>query len=172
MISRTREYLSGFTLIELVVSMAIISTMAAITIVSMSGAKTKQEVEGAARQVAAAIREAQNYAVTGKSINGAVPCQFRISATATSSTFQLQQTNSTTCGAVSGSVSYSLQNGVQFSAAAEIRFDVPRGEPRDASNAELSSGNIDFVISKSGSTAHVCAYPLGRIEEKRVGENC
>ena len=163
-------------MIEVVVAMAILSIMAAVTITSMSGSKTKAELDGAARQLAAAIREAQNYALTGKNITSTSTnraCQFSVVSTAGSGTFVLKQASmaGTTCGALANAVTYTLQNGVLFSAGAgsEVRFDVPRGEPRDNTGAELASGNIDFSFAKNGSTAHVCVYPLGRIEERGVG---
>lgn len=175
MAEKTKKRLSGFTLVELVVSMAILSIMAAITIVSLSGTKTKQEVEGAARELAAAIREAQNYALTGRSITGGLPCQFRITAVALSGSYTLQQTDSTGCGTVAGSVSYTLPNSVQFSSGTGVWFDVPRGEPRNSAGTEIGTSgvtHVDFSFAKNGSTAHVCVYPLGRIEEKPIGVNC
>ena len=174
MTEKTKKTFSGFTLIEIVVAMAILSIMAAVTITSMSGAKTKSEVDGAARQLAASIREAQNYALTGKNITSTSTnraCQFSVVSTSGSGTFVLKQASmaGTTCGALANAVTYTLQNGVSFSAGSEVRFDVPRGEPRDNVGGELTAGNIDFSFAKNGSTAHVCVYPLGRIEEKGVG---
>jgi prepilin-type N-terminal cleavage/methylation domain-containing protein len=174
-----KRKLQGFTLVELIVAMGVLSIMASVTIVSMGGAKTKQEVEGAARQVAAAIREAQNYALTGKNIGAAgdVPCRFHVTVANTSPNVTIQQIkfdSSGVCNTNSGSMVYSLQHGVVFSANAEVRFDVPRGEPRNSAGTEIGiSGvtHVGFSFAKSGSTAHVCVYPLGRIEEK-IGVNC
>ncbi|MDO8529623.1 MAG: type II secretion system protein [bacterium] len=56
----------GSTLIELLVVVAIISIMTAVTIVSLQGGKTEKELEIAAREMVADIREAQNNALTGK----------------------------------------------------------------------------------------------------------
>lgn len=176
MTEKTNKHLSGFTLIELVVSMAILSIMAVITIVSLSGSKTKQEVEGAARQVAAAIREAQNYSLTGKNIgaSGDVPCRFRVEAAGTSSfTVQQKKFNSGSCSVDSGSsITYALPAGVTISTG-NVSFDVPRAEPSSDAFGELDgSEKVDFSISKNGSTAHVCVYPLGRVEEKPIGGSC
>ena len=173
---KKQQKLSGFTLIELMVSMAILSIMVTATIISMGGAKTKQEVEGAARQVAAAIREAQNYALTGKNIgsSGDVPCRFRLAATGTSSfTIQQKEFSSGSCGIDSGSpLTYSLLAGVTVSTN-NVSFDVPRGEVFNDALGELDgTDEVDFAVSKSGSTAHVCVYPFGRIEEKPIGGSC
>lgn len=164
--------MGGFTLMELLISMTILSIMSVLTIVSFSGAKAGREVNGAARELAATIREAQNYAVTGKNITATTtnrPCQFRLTATSGTGNFSVQQTNAGACDTVAGSSAYVLQNGVQFAANAQVRFDVPRGEPKDSAGAELTSGSITFTVAKNGLTAYVCVYPLGRIEEKGVG---
>jgi type II secretory pathway pseudopilin PulG len=165
------------------ISMAVLSIMAAVTIVSMGGSKTRQEVEGAARQLAAAIRETQNYALTGKNItstNTNRACRFSVASTVNTASFSIKQANvsGASCGALAVATTYSLQNGVQFSVASrEVSFDVPRGEPSDA-NGEIggpqvgASPYVDFSFAKNGSTAHVCVYPLGRIEEKPIGGSC
>lgn len=164
------------------ISMTVLSIMATVTIVSMGGSKTKQEVEGAARELAAAIRETQNYALTGKNIGAAgdVPCQFRVNVDIGTSVsdFTVQQIRfvSGTCDTNSGApMAYSLSNGVQFSANAHVRFDVPRGEPKNSAGTEIGTSgvtHVDFSFAKNGSTAHVCVYPLGRIEEKPIGGSC
>lgn len=175
---------SGFTLVELVVTTAALSIMAVVTIISMSGNKTRHEVQAATRLVASALREAQNYSLTGKNITSNPadrPCKFRARSVGGGPAIFVEQLNA---GMVSCpqpgpdpdswvGASYSLTNGVVFSTTAEVRFDVPRGEPANSSGVELSGATlIDFPVSKSGLTAHACIYPLGRIEEKVVGSNC
>lgn len=181
---KTKRHLSGFTFVELIVAMAILSTLAAVTIASMSGNRTRQEVESATRLVASVVREAQNYALTGKNITAtptARPCQFRVVGAGAS--ISIEQLNAgddqcplipgtATSGAWVSGATYPLSNGVTVSAGG-VRFDVPRGEPTNSSGVELSgvTGPVDFSVSK-GDTAHVCVYPLGRIEEKPVGGSC
>lgn len=172
---------SGFTFVELVVTMAILSGMAAVTIVSMNGGKTRHEVQSATHLVASALREAQNYALTGKNMTSNPanrPCKFRTRSVMGGSAIFVEQLSAgmvscpqpgSTPDSWSGAT-YNLTNGVIFSATTEVRFNVPRGEPTNPSGVELSGAtSIDFPVSKSGSTAHVCVYPLGRIEEKPVG---
>jgi prepilin-type N-terminal cleavage/methylation domain-containing protein len=176
MIENKTGYFSGFTLVELMISMAILSIMAALTIVSMTGAKTKQEVEGAARQVAAAVREAQNYALTGKNIgaSGDVPCQFRLDTTGSAISIQQRRFSSPgLCNVNSGSPTvYPLPTGVAISID-NVSFNVPRGEVFNDVLLELDGNEkIDFAISKNGEIAHVCVYPFGRIEERPIGGSC
>lgn len=65
---------NGFSFLEMIVTIAIISIMTAVFFSSLSGNKELKAVEGEARKVAAAIREAQNYALTGKKITGIAVC--------------------------------------------------------------------------------------------------
>ncbi|NTW29659.1 MAG: type II secretion system protein [Candidatus Moranbacteria bacterium] len=172
----------GFTLVEVIITTAIIGIVSAVSIVSMSGLKVKREVEGNARIVAAVIREAQNNAITGKNIRGATctmnsnpaecaPCGFEISASGNS--YIMTQSNADlsgggTCSAYGGGQSVLLTNGVTISNQ-KVRFVVPRAEPKTSMDADLDSGSIDFVLSKGAVSIHVCVYPLGRVEERPIG---
>lgn len=60
----------GMSILELMIVIAIMGIMTAAAMVSFSGNRPKKEVEVEARKFAAAIREAQNYALTGKKGSG------------------------------------------------------------------------------------------------------
>lgn len=186
MTEKTKKNLSGFTLLELVVAMAILSIMTTATITSMNGNKTRQEVQSAARLIAATIREGQNYAVTGKNITAnanARPCKFRVQTVSATSSVRIQQMNAgmTLCPQPGSTVSawslpgisYTLPSGVWVMQNL-VKFDVPRGEPTDLSGAELDgdTGPVGFLVIKNGMWAWVCVYPLGRVEEKPIGQGC
>lgn len=176
----------GFTLIEVLVSVAILAIMAAVTITSMGGGRNRQEVGGAARVVAATLREAQNNALAGKNITGTMsdrPCQFRVRTITGTGTIAHEQlsagdtfcpTPGTLTTNIWSGASTNLLNGVTFSASTEVYFDVPRGEPKNSLGIEVSAvtGPVDFSITKGPDTVHVCVYPLGRIEETAVGASC
>ncbi len=174
----------GFTLVELIVTTAALSIMATVTIMSLSGNKTRHEVQTAARLVTSAVREAQNYALTGKNITANPanrPCKFRVRSVGGGTVIFVEQLSAgmvscpspgITADSWSGAT-YNLTNGVTFFATTEVRFDVPRGEPANSSGTELSGATlVDFAVSKSGLNAHACVYPLGRVEEKPVGGSC
>lgn len=164
----SRARMRGFSLLEIMVTVAIISVMTAVSLISLSNLKQKQQVAGDARNLASAIRSAQNFALTGRNILGVgyIPCAFKVSASGSS--FTLQQSNSTDCVNFSGN-SYSLSSGVSFSSDQEVRFYVPQAEPRDENDKELGETGakalVDFALTKGGNTTHVCVYPLGRIED-------
>jgi len=171
--------LGGFSFIELMVVIAIIGIVSAMTLVSLSKSRAQKDVLSNARTLAATIREAQNYALTGKNINvnvaGNVPCEFHVTATGTS--YKVEQKNVVAAGgcaaAYTAGTTVPLLNGVSVSTT-EVRFAVPRGDPKNGSGADLTTGNliVDFKLTKgagaSAASAHVCIYPFGRIEEQLV----
>ncbi|NTW15461.1 MAG: prepilin-type N-terminal cleavage/methylation domain-containing protein [Candidatus Moranbacteria bacterium] len=140
----------GFTLVEVVITTSIIALVTAASLASMSSFKPRRDVEGNARTVAAAIRQAQNDAVTGKNIDacGTVLCV----------PFHSDQV--------------ALTGGVSLTSSSEVAFRVPQGEPVGSGGAEIVSGAVDISVSKAGVTAHVCVYPLGRVEERPIGSGC
>lgn len=160
----------GFTIIEMVVVLAIVSLMSAVTIVSLNTSKISREVESQARVFASAVREAQNYALTGKNItstSGAKPCFFRVESGATGA-YYIKQSNNGTCGSFSSGGTYQLGNAVSVSGG-PVDFSVPRGEPWSGGSELSGAGKVDFSLTKNGKTAHVCVYPLGRVEETKAG---
>lgn len=167
----------GFTLIEIMVVMAIIGIVTAVTIVSFGSGKERKAVEGQARKVAAAIREMQNYALTGKQIGTNVPCKFGPGSILTSDvTFGLMYTyrTGTSCSAgmsastiIPGMI-MSLENGVTFASDSnEFFFTVPRGELDPNGNLPP----IDIQLSKGSTTYSVCVYPGGQVKDV-AGTTC
>ena len=65
---------NGFTLLELFITMTIVTIMISVTLSSLSSARRRSEVRSEADKVLAALREVQNYSLTGKGINGAKAC--------------------------------------------------------------------------------------------------
>ena len=160
----------GFTLVELMVVMAMTAIMISVTIVSLSGSRDKKAVESEARKFAAVVREAQNYALTGKQFaSGRVTCSIGVDPIAgdpepdESYRVAYAYRNGADCasGTSSGTVAMNtLSNGVKFSGSdvPAFNFAVPRGETGLGSVLRIG-------LSKGSAIYSVCVYPTGRVED-------
>lgn len=75
-----KKFRQGFSLVELVIVMAIITIMTVVLFVSMSNKKAVADVDVAVRQVAAQLRVLQNEALSGKQIDGKNVCKYEFDA--------------------------------------------------------------------------------------------
>jgi prepilin-type N-terminal cleavage/methylation domain-containing protein len=158
--------LRGFTLIEIIIVVAIISIMAGLIIVPLGTSRVKKELETNAREFVGVVREAQNYALTGKQIGGNTACAFYVIWT-TPSTYSLKYTPSGSCGATpTNIVSYSLKNGVTFSTGGSFNFALPHA------TLSFSSGS-QATVFKKGTISHVvCTYADGHISDRPGSTTC
>jgi prepilin-type N-terminal cleavage/methylation domain-containing protein len=162
--------MSGFTMVEVLITAAIIAVMTAVSLTSLGALKERRAVELSARKVSAAIREAQSYALTGRNIRSAgdVPCEFRFRVD--SGMIYVEQSNAgAACGSDWAGETIAAENGVGVSGSSVVRFSVPRAEPHSDSGELVGGDFVDFSVSRGGTTVHVCVYPLGRVEERRDG---
>ncbi len=155
----------GFTLVELMVVMAMTAIMISVTIVSLSGSRDRKAVEGEARKFAAVVREAQNYALTGKQfVSGRVTCSVGISDIGDlDEAYDITYTyrNGADCSSYISTVfsTNQLSNGVHFSSdPIPFSFAVPRGETGLGSTLRIE-------MSKESATYSVCIYRTGRVED-------
>ncbi len=156
----------GFTLIELLVVVAIIGIMSSISLVSLRRGHDQRVVDSAARQVAATIRMAQSYAVTGRYANdGKIPCVYRFFAQSSTGAYGVEYTYHTksnpTCTTTAVNVaSYTVTDGVSISDVPQIVFKIPQG---------TVDQNIDVVtrvrVSKNAARTDICVDGFGRIQE-------
>ena len=134
--------------------MAIIGVMSSVIMVSLSNSKKEKSIEVAARQVAAALREAQNYALSGK---GASSGCNGYTFFWTGSSYGLKGYG--TCPNIN-ETRYNLENRVIFANSGSFELYFP--------HANLSIGgpiSIDLKIETSGPVYKVCVYQSGRVEE-------
>ncbi|MFH0969473.1 MAG: type II secretion system protein [Patescibacteria group bacterium] len=148
----------AFSIIEVLIVIAIIGIMTAATIVSLQSGKTDKELETAAREVSAAIREAQNNALTGK--NASSSCQYYdFTYTASSTNYSV--------GTVSGSgcplASYTLKNGVTFVNGGSFNFSIPFGGVTGISGIKITKNNVCYCVSINSS---------GSVEERGKLSTC
>lgn len=164
MLKQTKNNAYGFTLIEAMVVIAIVSIMTGAVIASLGNGRVKRELETNAREFASVIREAQNNALTGKSaIAGTTPCGYQINWTAGSSyAMTYLYKSGAACDQSSPVASYVLKNGVSFSASGFFGFSLP--------HADLS-GSSSAVLGKRSDSHAVCVYADGRILNQS-GSSC
>jgi len=168
----------GFTLIEVLATMAIIGIAAAITLVSISGGRVRKEVEGDARRLVGTLRELQNNSLAGKQIvSGRVSCGFFLlpsAAAATTITSTYTYRTGATCSSATADMLsvFKLTPGVSISVAnIGVGFMVPWGKLLDGTGGSVLVAPVQYRLVKSGVTWSVCVYPEGRIEET-VGASC
>jgi prepilin-type N-terminal cleavage/methylation domain-containing protein len=149
------ENKKGFSLMELLIAMAIVSIIASATMVSMSSQKRNTEVETAAREVAAAIRQAQNNSLTGKGASSSCS-QYNFSYTKSTPN---SPNYSIDCSG-SDYTNYALKNGVTFANAGPgtFSFSIPFGNLNPASDATIQ-------VVKGSSSYYVCLDKGGDVSE-------
>lgn len=181
-----KKNLHAFTLVEVVVVMAIIGIMTAVVSVSLGDSRTKKELETNARAFVGVVREAQNYALTGKqfTVSGVVqdPCTdgFRVRwYDGASNTYTLRYRYKNTTGSCSGFLvaTYILKNGVVFVGGPSfnsIYFTLPHANILNNSGISLESVSPNYVtvtFTKQSLSHVVCIYADGRILDQ-AGSTC
>lgn len=145
----------GFSLMEVVMVIAIIAIMTAIGLIAVQSTRSKTALEAAANEVMASLRETQNYALTGKLGNETEKCSgYRFQSVANTDRYSIagQASAGSTC---SFSVNQKLSGGVTFNGVYSETFSVPHG---NVSNASLTIG-----LSRGGNNYYVCVNGAGRI---------
>lgn len=162
------ENSAGFTLIEMLVVVAIVGIMTTVVVASFGSGRTKKELETNAREFAAALRETQSYALTGKQVaGGGSACAFSVTWMDLS-TYKLGSTASGSCEAEPTSLtSYSLKNGVTLSNFGMISFKLPW-----AAVTFTSGSGSQVIFSKSSDTHSVCINVEGKITDQVGSLSC
>lgn len=156
-----KKNLRGFTFIEVIVVMAIIGIMAGIVAVSFKTGRVEKELETNAREFAGVVREAQNYALTGKQFKtDTSPCRFQVEWSESSyKLIYYYKDASGNCNQPLTMVTYPLKNGVTFGNSGNLFFTVPHAD---------FSGNTSATFSKSQNNYFVCISSDGRITDKNT----
>lgn len=147
----------GFTLLEVLVVITMVAIMTVATLSTLNTNRIERELEAAGDQVYSALRETQNYALTGKEVDsGCDMYEFHYDG----ENYRIENTSSTgdTCTFSFGS---ELKNAVQFSGADNISFSVPHG------NVGIA-GVKSIGLEKDGRTYNVCVYDTGVITRTRT----
>lgn len=134
---------SGFTLIELLVVAAIMLIMTTVFFANYNGndKKGRNDVESAARQVAAQIRALQNEALSGKKIGNDYVYYFKFDVVSGSSVFTINYAKSSGVGDTLGSGQpFNLaKNRITFGNDVNLYFESPSGKPNAAKQITIKS---------------------------------
>jgi prepilin-type N-terminal cleavage/methylation domain-containing protein len=153
----------GFTLIEVVAVMVIMGILSLLTLASWRQGRTQQDVELAAREFQAAMRQAQSDAMVGKmdmDNQGRTPCQYRLLSTSGSAPYTqykiaYEYKNGSACSSGPQAIqTFTLPNGVAFSATwndDQLVFTLPTGSG--------TSGNVHAVTLIKGSVSKSICIP-------------
>ena len=161
---KNRRKQLGFTLIELMVIVAIIGIMTTIGFVSLKSGQNKNKLKSAQAEITATIKLAQSYALQGKKDNNdIVPKYYGVRFSADGKSYIFCSNSNATDTACSNPVgTYPLKNGVVLSAGqgSLVSFNVPYG------NCSLSSGGSLVIKVKIDSDEKtITINPGGSITE-------
>lgn len=162
--------LVGFTLVELTIVMGIISVMAVITLVGLNASREERMVQAASLQVAASLREAQNYALTGQTPAITTKnCWFGVefpSATSYRTVRQAKDGSGNCTGTPVVLGTFPLTNNVTVApTGTTVGFDLPRGTAR-------FNSTLGITLTRGSISYRICVYPSGRIEERGTDLTC
>lgn len=151
-----RNHLRAYSLIELLVVVAIIGSASTIMLVDWSGSRTTRSLENAGKEVEAVVRGAQNFALTGvQSLPNTRPCGFRVDWGGSAYSVTYLASAGGRCDPQSPTVgSYTLSSGVVFSGSGSFDFGLP--------HATLGADQ-HMIFVKNGQSQSVCVYTNGRI---------
>ena len=158
-----KKSVRAFTLIELLIVISIVGAISAVVLTSFGSGQTRRELEVGAREFATVIREAQNYALSGKKLpGGGDPCVFGITWGGTS--YDIIYKDEAGCGSASVTTlsSHTLQRGVVFlTASSSFFFTLP--------HANLSpvpgGGSYGITLRKGSQSQTVCVYTNGSVTD-------
>ena len=181
----------GFTFIEVIIIFTIIFIMTAALLSTSYKDRNRKELQAVAREVTASIREAQNYALTGKQKgSGTMPCTFQYAMN--SNGYQIKhETRNLDDHDCSGNFNnffeeVSLPNNVQMEARAfdasrsagsgwadvdAINFDVPYGKITIHTGDAYPNSGVEIILSKNDKYYHICLHTTGLIEDIGITEN-
>jgi type II secretory pathway pseudopilin PulG len=145
----------GFTIVELLVIIAIMGIMLAVGMISLTKGSSDAKIISAQREVASAIRTAKSYALQGKTVSGNAPMYwgFKFTNDTSYEIFSNDGSSDTQREA------YTLSNGVKRdnpASAADTRviFSVPNG---DISFSSGSSLNLNLNLGTSNKAVGVAS---------------
>jgi type II secretory pathway pseudopilin PulG len=134
----------GFTILELIVIIAVVTIITAMSWSALSGMKNRASINNACGQVSAMINKTRNYALSGKMVGGAggsVPSSFSVAVNG--SVIQISS------DPVGLSESFAISGGVNC-------FSIVGGAPTGPWSSVYSTPNAVGAISPASATGVRC----------------
>jgi prepilin-type N-terminal cleavage/methylation domain-containing protein len=172
------KFKSGFSLIELMIVIALIIIMTGVLLVNQNKNKAQQEVESSARQVAAQLRSLQNEALNGKQIENPsgsgtynIVCNFKFDSPSLDSSITNTGYDISYASCSDGSVISSGTQKIKLNTGkgnvtmntASVSFSAPWGAVSSAS---------EVTLTDAGNKAYVCVCSSGNIFDTTKDSTC
>lgn len=168
-----RSFCSGFTLVELMISMAVLAIMISAAIVSLIPAKNQAKVKAVQAEVATTIKTIQSYALQGKvAPDGKVPAGYGFEFTS-AQTYIIFYCVAGSCGDPGQDIThvvstFSFQDkGVTLTnpstlSDTRIFFDIPYGNLNPILAGDLST----MTLTLSGISKNIIVKKTGAVIEE------
>lgn len=161
---------NGFTLLELLVVVFIISIMSGIILASINSGRIEKQVGESVRNLTGFLHELQQYSLTGKQfVANTDPCLYRVAWNSGSSNYTATyyyKDSGGACTQTSTIATYTLPNGVTFSTTGVIGFTLPYGR------LNPSATSIAMPVTKGGIAGASCVYDSGLIKDVLLSPSC
>ena len=162
----------GFTMIELLIVVAITMIMTGVLFAMQNGDKAYVSVDSASRLVASQIRTLQGESINGKVINGKFANVLQFSEILNAQTYSIQYLSSSFVD-VGGGLSPSIANNkVKFGSDVNFYFKTPSSVLTPVVPAVFTpGGNIEIKIVSMVNPAtvgYVCVSNRGSVVEQKI----
>lgn len=148
-----KKNISGFTLIEIIISIGIIGILAATAIISMGPARSEAKLEMAQKEASSEIALAKAYALQGKTQGGTTPCGYGVYFSGAN--YRIYYNSDTDCETVNTEASGS---GKRKHSSSSHELDT-----KTFSTGITATGNADVYFTVPNARVHNSAGTLGSI---------
>lgn len=161
--TRIDQKSSGFTLIEMLVVVAIVAVLSGAIVTSSFAGQKRYDLARAAQQMSADLRRAQNLALAGKMQAGVSPTGYGIYTNGNSYVlFYNLNPNKEHHGASVDMETIALPTNVSLAPTGASVYFVPP-DPTTYING-ASAGSLTFTLTNATYSKNITVYASGRIE--------